>query len=539
LALHADLIFRGGPVFTGRRRSDGTFELSEAVAVRDGRIVAVGSDTEISSLAGPKTRVIELAGRLLSAGLIDAHVHLVTHGTNQMGVCCKYPVVRSIEDIKERIRERARQTPPGQWIRGWGYNQFYLAERRHPNRWDLDEAAPDHPVVIVRTDYHIAAVNSRALEILGIGDRDPDPPGGEMERQDGIVTGVLKEQAYMKHADTMGYSDEEMVEGARIAAADFIARGLTSIHDAGGAQARNIRALQTAVERGHCPVRVYMLLWSFYEDRALHEAFFASGLRTGFGSDRLKVGPYKIMVDGSSSGPTAATREPYASMPDYRGILHFSEEEVVERMVEAQRRGFDCTAHAVGDRAIDIVLRAYEEGSRRYPRADARHRIEHAAMAAPDLQERMARLGIVPVAQPTWFYEFGDGYIVNYGEERLRHFKPLRSWLRRGIVPAMSTDCPVANPDPLRNIHAATTRRTAGGSTLPGDETVSVAEALWMYTYGGARAAKEEHIKGTIEPGKLADLVVFSDNLLALEGDDLLSVRVDLTVVDGQIVYER
>src|SRR5690606_36193795 len=155
------LIFRGGSVFTGRRTSNGTFEVCQAVAVKDGRIVAVGTDTEILPLAGPKTRIVDLAGRTLSAGLIDAHVHLITHGTNQMGVCCKYPEVRSIRDIKERIRERARKTPPGQWIRGWGYNQFYLEERRHPNRWDLDEVAPDHPVVLVRTDYHIAAVNSK------------------------------------------------------------------------------------------------------------------------------------------------------------------------------------------------------------------------------------------------------------------------------------------------------------------------------------------------------------------------------------------
>lgn len=535
----ADLIFTGGPVFTGRRRPGGGWETAAAVAVQGERILAVGAAPEVLAHRGPRTEVVDLRGRTLLCGFVDAHLHLATHGTNQMGVCCKHPEVRSIGDIQSRIAARAARQAPGTWVRGWGYNQMKLAEGRHPNRWDLDQAAPDHPVVLVRTDYHTAVFNSRALAVLGIGDDDPDPPGGAYERVGGVISGVAMEQAYMAHADTCGYSDAELAAAVGLASQDLVRRGITSVHDMGGAGRRNFGAFQAAIRAGTCAVRIWAVLWSFYDDARLHEAFFGTGLLDGFGDNRLKLGSFKIMIDGSSSGPTAATRQPYAVDPAQSGILHMPPEVAVERIVAAHARGFNCTAHAVGDRAIDILLTAYEEAQRRHPRPGARHRIEHCVMAAPDLRERMKKLGVVPVPQPTWFHEFGDGYLKNYGPERVAWFKPLRSWLEDGLIPALSTDCPVTWPDPFLNLYTALTRETAAGAVAPGREQVTLAEALWMYTYGGAHAAGEEAEKGTVEPGKLADLVVLDRDLFQVRGAELKQVQVDMTVIGGRIVHAR
>lgn len=535
----ADLIFTGGPVFTGRRHASGEWETARAAAVRGDRILAVGTEADVLAHKGARTELVDLRGRTLMCGFIDAHLHLATHGTNQMGVCCKYPEVRSLTDIQSRIAARAAQQPRGTWVRGWGYNQMKLAERRHPTRWDLDQAAPDHPVVLLRTDYHTAVFNSAALRRLGIQDDDPDPPGGEYERAGGVVTGVSKELAYMAHADTCGYSDAELVEGVDLASRDLVRRGVTSVHDMGGPGPRNFRAFQQAIRAGKCDVRIWAVLWSFYGDAELHQAIFGTGLLDGFGDQRLKLGSFKIMIDGSSSGPTAATRQPYAVDPAQSGILHMPPEVVVERIVAAHARGFNCTAHAVGDRAIDILLTAYEEAQRRHPRPGARHRIEHCVMAAPDLRARMKQLGVVPVPQPTWFYEFGDGYLKSYGEERVACFKPLRSWLDEGFIPALSTDCPVTYPDPFLNLYTALTRETAAGAVAPGREQVTLAEALWMYTYGGAYAAGEEAEKGTVQPGRLADLIVLDRDIFGARGAELKQVQVDLTLVGGRVVHAR
>lgn len=537
MGVQADLIFTGGPIFTGRRTRSGEWEIAEAAAVKGDRVAAVGRAAEVMQLQGAGTRVRQLHGRTLMAGFNDAHLHLAIYGTNMLDVNCK--VLGSIAEITKAVAAEARTRPPGTWVRGWGYNQMKLKEGRHPTRWDLDAAAPDHPVMLLRTCAHIAVFNTRALALLGIGDHDPDPPGGEYERVDGVVSGVCKEQAHMRHTGVTGHTDEELVEGLALASRDLLSRGVTSIHDMGGTVgAKTWRAFQRGVQSGACQVRVYAIVWSF-DDLALHRAVFDTGLCTGFGDDRLRLGHFKIMVDGASSGPTAKMRQPYAIDPAYDGILHMEPEVAVERIVEAHRRGFPCTAHAVGDRAIEIMLDAYTEAQRRYPRPGVRHRLEHCVTCTPDLRARMKELGVIPVPQPTWFQDFGDGYIRNYGEWRVAHFKPLRSWLDDGFIPALSTDCPVTYADPFLNLYAAVTRETGSGVVAPGAEQVSLPEALWMYTYGSAYAEYAESRKGTVAPGMLADLIVLDRDLLSTPALEMRQTRVDMTVVGGQVLYER
>ncbi len=529
----ADHVFVNGQVITVNEY-DGVYE---AIAVKGNRILAVGSDDGIRSMIGRRTEVMDLRGRALLPGFIDSHLHLVLHGTNRLGITCKFPEVKSIEDIKARVKAVADRVPPGTWIRGWGYDHTKLAEGRHPTRDDLDEVAPHHPVIIVRTCAHISAVNSRALELAGIGDDPPDPPGGRIERgPDGRPTGVLKETAHMQMLKVASFEARELREAISVAAKELVSLGITSVHDAGGYGAVQFRALQQTVEEGELPLRVYGMVFSLIDNLQFIEEFGKAGPVTGFGNKRLRIGPVKVMTDGSSSGPTAATREPYSSDPTDRGILYLELEELTSIFRRFHAKGFQLTAHAVGDRAVEMVLDAFERVLSEDPRPH-RHRIEHSAIMDPELMDRMARLGVVPVAQPVFLYEFGDGYLRDYGE-RTRYMFPCRSLLDRDIPVAGSSDCPVTTPNPLIGLRTALDRKTAGGRQVAPEEGVSMLEAVRMYTYNGAYASFEEDIKGSLEPGKLADLVVLSQPLLGTPVEELGDIEVDLTMVGGRVVYE-
>lgn len=539
--LTPDIIMKGGPVFTA---AEPIAQPVEAVAVRGDRIVAVGAPDDILALAGPATRVIDLGGRLLMPGFIDAHVHLAAFGASLDEVDCKYPAVRSIGDIQDRIRERARSQSAG-WIKACGYDQSKLAGARHPTRHDLDAACGDRPVVLSRTCGHIAVVNTKALELAGIPVDTPagaalaDPPGGQFDRDErGQPNGVLREAAVMVLAGLADPTPDELAGYVAAGSREFARRGITSVHEAGTGPA-GFRAYQRARAEGRLETRVYLMLDP--SDSELHGHLAATGLETGFGDEWLRLGPLKLMVDGSSSGPTAATREPYTSNPADHGILYFDQAELDRRFAAGAEAGLQLTAHAVGDRAVEMVVSALE----RLPSGPfgMGHRIEHRAMTDPVLVGRIGRAGIVPVLQPVFLYEFGDGYLRNYGPERAGWMFAARSYRDAGIPFALSTDCPVTYPDPMLNVYCAVTRRTMSGAVVGPEQRLTLAEALYAYTMGGARAANERGVKGSIQPGRLADLVVLSgDPFRAEEAGDyeaLREMRAQLTILGGRIVYEE
>lgn len=532
----ADLVFVNGQVIT----VDPQDSIAGALAVTGNKITRVGTEEEVRALTGPRTRVVDLKGRSLLPGLIDSHLHMAIHGTNELGINCKYPNVKSIEDIKNKIREVAKNTLPGQWIRGWGYDHSKLAEKRHPTRWDLDEAAPHNPVILVRTCAHISAHNSKSLELAGVTDDTPDPKGGVMDREGGRPNGVMKETAHMSMMTTASYSERDLLEAYSVAGRQFSQLGLTSVHDAGGYGTVQMQALQTAVRQGLVKTRVYAMIFSLSGDNSVFvNNFINSGVYTGLGNERLRVGCLKLMVDGSSSGPTAATRKPYSSNPSDSGILAVPPGEVEDIFLRAHRAGFQVTAHAVGDRAVEIVINAIERALKDRPRQDHRHRIEHCAILDPGLISRIGRLGIVPVPQPVFHYEFGDGYMVNYGPERVRYMFPCRSFINGGIIAAGSSDCPVTTPDPVFGMHTAVNRVTQGGQPVSQEERVSIMEAIRMYTINGAYASFEEGIKGSLEPGKLADLVVLSEPVSDCPPEKIKDLKVEMTVIDGEVVFEK
>lgn len=531
----ADYVFVNGEVVTVNPKD----EVAEAVAVRGEEITAVGTTEEISRLAGPRTRIVDLRGDSLLPGFIDSHLHMLMYGTNRLGVDCKNGL-GSVDEIVERLAEQAAETPPDEWVRGWGYNDQRLAEGRHPNREDLDRVSTEHPVIAARTCGHISAVNSKALELMGITRDTPDPEGGKIERDGGEAgepTGVLKETAHMLAFEASAYPPEEMAGALKIANEDFVALGITSVHEAGGYGPEQMRAMHRAAADGAVKVRVYAMVCSLNRSEEFVGKALAAGMVTGMGDERFRIGPAKIFTDGSSSGPTCATREPYTSDPSDSGILYFSQEEIDEALGAAHEAGFQITAHAIGDRAVEMVINCIEKSLKEHPREDHRHRIEHAGMVPPDLMQRIKRLGIVPIPNPAFLYEFGDGYVKNYGERVERMF-PLGTYAERGIIAASGSDAPVTVPDPMRGLYCSVTRKSGSGEEIGASQRTALLHAIRSFTLNGAYASFEEHRKGSIEPGKLADLVALDGPILETPPEDLLSMKPTLTMIGGEVVFE-
>nr|WP_175989733.1 amidohydrolase [Bacillus sp. Marseille-Q1617] len=524
------MLFINGEVVT----VDSVFSVNEAVAIQGNEILAVGTNEDVLALANEQTKIVNLEGRSILPGFIDAHAHLELYGTNRLGVNGKE--ASSIDELIGKLKEKEKTTPKGKWIRGWGYNQNHYEERRHLTRWDLDQVSTEHPVIVVRTCGHISCVNSKALELAGIDSQSEDPSGGKYVRENGEPTGLLLEAAHMNMFLFANFSEEEVQQGLSLASEDFLKKGITSVHDAGGYGPGHIRSLQNAAASKRIKQRIYALYGSLHDSPGMVEKGLASGIGTGLGDEWMKIGPAKVFIDGSSSGPTAKTREPYTSNQEDSGILYLDQEELNESLGSAHGAGWQITAHAIGDEAVEMMIEAVRTALQRDPRENHRHRIEHAGMTPEDLLRKMKELNIIPIPNPAFIYEFGDGYIRDYGE-RVNVMFPLRSYSEMDIPFAIGSDSPITSVDPLHGIYTAVTRKSKSGEVVGAGQRITVQEAIKAYTWNGAYASFEDHLKGSIEPGKLADLVVLNGSILTCEPERLRELRVEMTILDGKIEY--
>ena len=533
--MKADLVLINGEVIT----MDADSRIVEAVAIRENRIIFVGSTLEVQQLIESKTEVIDLCGKTLLPGFIDAHIHLVMYGLNQLAISCKAQNIISNEDIKQELQKKAQTVPKGQWIRAWGFNETTIKENRYLSIKELDEISSEHPIMITRTCGHISIVNSKALELAGIDANTANPDGGIIERDaNGALTGKLIEKANMRMNEIAKHTEVELRQAMKIASNHFVQAGITSIHEAGVSDTDTYRLLQEAVKNKDIAVRVYAIICTLNNSHEFVEKMLTAGVLTGTGDERFKIGPAKIFTDGSSTGPTIATREPYTSNPNEHGILYYSEDEIYRVLGEAHKKGYQITVHAQGDRAIEMYLNCVEKALNEHPREDHRHRIEHAGISTPDLQVRMKKLGVIPIPNPSFPFEFGDIYVKNYGE-RVNYMYPVRDFIDKGIICAGGSDAPVTDYNPLIGIHTAVNRKSSSNSEIGGNQKVSILEAIKIYTINGAYASFEEDIKGSLEVGKLADLVVLDNSILNQNNNSIKDLKVEMTIIDGQILYKN
>ncbi len=505
---------------------------AQAVAIADGRFLAVGGNDDVRPLATARTRAVSLEGKTVVPGFIDAHTHPAMSGRRHLReVDCD---LRSIADIQAAVRKRAAETPRRQWILGFKYDDTKTVEGRRLNRADLDAAASDHPVYINHRGGHTSYVNSLALQLAGLDDKTPDPPGGHFDRDPaGRLTGGLRERATgpFEKIIPSRFTRDDCREGVKLISRMMTRAGVTSVHDTGGST-EDLRAYQDARESGDLAFRVYCLIRYPALDRMI-----AAGVRTGLGDEWVRVGAVKLVCDGSVSERTARLSQPYIGRPDDFGILVTEEKDLYAQARKAHQAGWQIGVHANGDVAIDLTLRVFEGLQRETPRRDPRFRLEHCTVVNESLIRRIHALGAIPNPFSTYVYYHGEK-MREYGPERLQWMFAARSFLDAGIRVTQTSDYPPGPFEPMMALQSSVTRTDSKGNVWGPRQRVSVEEALRVGTLHGAYASFEENLKGSIEAGKLADLVVLGRDPLKENPSSLISIPVERTMVGGRWVFE-
>jgi predicted amidohydrolase YtcJ len=525
----ADLVVLNAVVWTG---IDGAPD-AEAIAVRGDRVVAVGSTAAMQAHAGPATRIINAAGGMVVPGFIDSHVHFVEGGFRLASVQLRDAATPA--EFVARIRDFARTVPEGTWITGGDWDHTLWGGQLPERAW-IDSVTPHHPVWVNRLDGHMALANSAALAAAGITAATPELDGGEIVRDArGAPAGVLKDNAMALIDRVIPEPSPEVADRALDAAMRHVARqGVTSVHNMGTWQ--DLRTFMRAHEAGRLRTRIYAAVpldsWQRLADVVAEH---------GRGDDWLRIGALKGFVDGSLGSHTAAFHEPFTDMPESRGLLVNEPSELHAWIAGADAAGLHLMVHAIGDRANALLLDIYERVARENGPRDRRFRIEHAQHLAPADIPRFARAGVIPSMQP--YHAIDDGRWADrvIGEERSRTTYAFRSLLDSGASVAFGSDWYVAPPTPLEGIYAAVSRRTLDGRNPGGwvpSQKITVEEALRAYTRNAAYASFEEHAKGTLAPGRLADFVILDRDLRRVPPDAIRDAVVVMTVVGGRVVHE-
>mgnify|MGYP005834402849 CR=1 FL=1 len=526
----ADLILTNARVYTLSLEP----QRVEAVVIRGGRIVFAGSAESAERQRGDRTRVLDLGGATVIPGLVDAHAHLLSLGRSLSEV--NLVGTKTKEEIRRIILEKQMSARPGEWISGRGWDQNDWRERDFPTAEDL-AGTDDNPVYLRRVDGHAVWVNRRALQQCGITKATPDPMGGRILRDaEGNPSGVFVDNAIDLVRRQMPAPTLEMqVNWAKAALRECNRMGLTGVHDA-GVDSMALEVYRALRRRGELTLRIYAMLDD--ADRDWLERRWAAGPEIG--DDLLTVRAVKIYADGALGSRGAALLEPYSDDPGNCGIM-VNPPEYLERMTRrAVERGFQVCTHAIGDAANRSVLDVYERILQQLPRGDYRLRVEHAQVLAPEDVPRFGESGIIASMQPTHATSDMDWAEERLGAKRIRYAYAWRKLLNAGARLAFGSDFPVESPDPLAGIYAAVTRRDRGGNPVGGwypEERLSVQEAVESFTLQAAYAGFAEEERGTIEPGKQADLVVLDRDLFEIPAEGILQAKVLYTIVGGQIVY--
>jgi predicted amidohydrolase YtcJ len=535
--LGADIILHNGKVITVDDRDS----IAEAVVVKYGRIAWVGSNEEVKRFQVKDTKVIDLKGRCLTPGFISTHEHFLRYGHNAVsGIDLWYPRVKSIEDIVNAVEERVSETPKGEWVFGWGWDENLLTDKRAPNRWDLDKISPDNPVYLGRV-YQEITVNSRALELAGVTKDTPEPKYGKIYRDDsGEPTGLFL--TILPSADPfleiLPKATTQLKEKAIVKAChDFNSEGMTTVIDAevGTVEPDDIVAYQNVRMRNELTMRIYAL-YGFV--RTIEEAKATVEQYSTYGDDLFKLGGIKLSLDGGVVPKTGFFYRPYVGEPDNFGRTKWEKKDLMKAVEILHNAGWQCCTHTIGDKAIDWVLDCYENAMTKNPRPDPRHQIIHIYYPTPEAIDRVKRLGVMANVQSTFIHFEGDIYVKNLGEKRGACAKPLKTFVDKGIPIGNSQDYP-SGPIPANiGLWAAVERETFSGKIVCPEQRLSVQDAIRTYTIWAAQHIFMEDKIGSIEIGKYADLVAWDKDLYNIPSRELQNIKATLTLLNGKIVYQ-
>ncbi|MFA7461647.1 MAG: amidohydrolase [Anaerovoracaceae bacterium] len=536
-----DTIFYNGII----RTQDNAYPTCSAVAVKNGVIMRLGGDEEILPLALPETKRIDLAGRLMLPGFIDAHLHLLNYIEFLEQV--NLSEARSLRQVRELCAAKVAQAAEkGRWLGGVSFNQDHWDVPKMPTRKDLDEISRDVPIVIRRACFNMSVVNTKGMEMLGImGEREGLTSMLLGFYDDGTPNGIIRQhsQDVLAKAVTIP-GPEELKEMILKACADMAKQGITSVHSedyinyAVDSSELISRVYKELAAEGNLPLRVYQQC--AFRTKEQLKAFLATENKPGAEFGRYKIGPLKVFEDGALGARTACLKDGYQNDPGKKGILIHPKEELYGLFVTAHKNGMQIATHCIGDEALEVTMDTYERVMNEYPRVDPRHGIIHCQLMTRELQERFRQLNIVGYVQPVFIES--DMNIVDdcAGSELAKQSYNWRAFIDMGVHICGSSDCPVEAFDILPNICYCVTRAKKDGSkTWYPENGITVDEAVRMFTLEGAYASFEESVKGSITVGKLADLVVIDKDIYTLKPEEIQHAQVEMTVVDGQVIYEK
>jgi len=547
--VNIDLLLTNGNILT----LDEYGQLAGSVAVQNGRIVGIWKEAKPPKDAftfSPSTQVIDLKGSTLLPGFIDTHNHLPMYAQTKDQVNCSSPLNRTISDIQKALHEKVKQTPNGEWILGYGYDDTLLEEKRHPTRDDLDEIAPDHPICIKHISAHLAVANSKALRLAGVTDEQPDPAIGYFGRDHtGRINGVLYEFDAMEsvYSKIPNKSTNEQLALLKEAVNDYLAQGITTNTDAGVGLDKGIADFEfhlKAIENNTNPMRMQLMM--------MHDLMRPNGPFANYTANELneeiqrrsngmaRLDSAKLFQDGSIQGLTGALRKPYACNEKLYGDLCHDQESFNEEVYDLHKRGFRIAIHGNGDRAIGSILDAFEYALGKAPRDDHRHRIEHVQTATLEDLDRMQRLGVAGSFFINHVYFWGTRHAkVFLGPERAKRISPLVDAVQRHLLFTLHSDCPVTPISPLFSVWAAVNRLTREGDVLGPDQQIDVETALRSMTSFGAKLNFDEQQTGSIEVGKKADFVILEADPTKVNPIEIKDISVLMTIIDGKVVYEK
>ncbi|MDI6848032.1 MAG: amidohydrolase [Candidatus Bathyarchaeia archaeon] len=499
---------------------------AEAIVIRNGKIMAVGFNKEIRKYIRNKTKVIDARNKTVVPGFVDCHVHMTGFGRSLQALDLRN--VKSVKEMQQKLREYAEKNPEKSWILGGRWDQEKFVEKRFPTRWDLDVGVADKPVFLIRVCGHVGVVNSRALQLADIT-KETTIEGGKIDLDEttGEPNGILQENALeIVWKAVPKPSLKELEDACLLACQKAVEAGLTGVHWIVNS-AEEIRTIQKLYSEGKLPLRVYLGIQADCLDELAN-----LGLLTGFGNDMVKIGFVKIFADGSLGARTAALKEPYSDKSETSGMMLYTQKKLNKLVLKAHKAGLQLAVHAIGDRAIEAVLKAFSKALKEFPRENHRHRIEHCSVLNPKLIKRMERLGLIASVQPHFI--ISDFWVADrLGKARARWVYPFKTLMHEDLIVASGSDCPVEPINPLLGVWAAVARKS-----FP-EESLTVEETLRAYTLNAAYASFDEDKRGTIDVGKFADLTILSDDPFKVPSDKIRDAIVDMTIMDGKVVYAR